>query len=183
TIRGSFGYTDSKFKGFFVNQPVATGATTSINRSFDFSAVDMIYAPKVTAAISADYSIPFEGKFNGEVKLNAGYRYLSSYDQQVSADPAIYGQAITAPAGATVVVPRNDPRLRSDPQNLLDVSASLIFDLNDAGTRARLTGFARNLLDDRGTQTAFTASAFPVYWGFATAREPRVYGVQLGLEF
>lgn len=182
-LRASLGYTNSKFKGFVVNQPVATGATTSITRTFDFSGVDMIYAPKITASVNAEYSVPFRpAGLDGEMKLNAGYRYLSPYDQQVSADPAIYGEAITAPAGATVVVPRNDPRLRSDAQNLVDVSLSLIFNMNDRA-KYRVTGFVRNLLDDRGTQTAFTASAFPVYWGFATAREPRVYGVQLGLEF
>lgn len=182
TVRGAFGYIDSGFRGFIVNQPVATGATTSITRTLDYSGVDMIYAPKVTASINAEYSIPLDGALNGEVKINAGYRYLSRYDQQISADPAIYTEAIIAPAGATVVVPRNDPRLRSDAQNLVDVSVSFIFNLNDS-IKTRLTGFVRNLLDDRGTQTAFTASAFPVYWGFATAREPRVFGAQLGVEF
>lgn len=182
TLRASFGYTDAKFRGFVINQPVATSATTSITRAFDYSGVGMIYAPKVTASINAEYSVPLEGTINGELKFNAGYRYLSPYDQQISADPAIYGLAVSAPAGAVVTVPRNDPRLRSDPQNLLDVSASFIFHLNSS-TKARLTGFVRNLLNDKGTQTAFTASAFPVYWGFATAREPRVFGAQLGLEF
>ncbi len=183
TLRAAVGYTDSKFKGFIVNQPVTTGATTSINRTLDYSGVDMIYAPKITASVNAEYEVPFNpGGLDGKMKLNAGYRYLSRYDQQISADPAIYPLAITAPAGATVVVPRNDPRLRSDAQNLVDVSLSVIFDAN-ARAKYRLTGFVRNLLNDRGTQTSFTASAFPVYWGFATAREPRVYGAQLGFEF
>lgn len=183
TLRGSFGYTDAKFKGFIVNQPVATSATTSISRTFDFSGVNLIYAPKVTASINAEYEVPFEpAGLDGKLKFNAGYRYLSRYDQQISADPAIYPAAITAPAGTTVVVPRNDPRLRSDAQNLVDVSVSMIFKMSESANY-RLTGFVRNLLDDRGTQTSFTASSFPVYWGFATAREPRVYGVQLGFEF
>jgi len=182
TVRGAFGYTDASFRGFIVDQPVATGAATSISRTFDFSGVDMIYAPKITASINAEYTVPLEGKLDADLKFNAGYRYLSRYDQQISADPAIYPTAISAPAGATVDVPRNDPRLRSDAQNLIDISASVIFKLNDS-TRARVTGFVRNLLNDRGSQTAFTASAFPVYWGFATAREPRVFGAQLGLEF
>jgi iron complex outermembrane receptor protein len=81
------------------------------------------------------------------------------------------------------VVPRNDPRLRSDAQNLVDASVSFIFDMNDKGARSRLTFFGRNLLDDRGTNTAFDVAAFPVFWGFAAAREPRTYGVQLGFEF
>jgi len=182
TLRGSMGYTNSKFKGFLVAQPVTT-TTGAITRTFDFSGVDMIYAPKITASVNAEYAAPLNmGRFDGTLKFNVGYRYLSPYDQQVSADPAIYPTAITAPAGAVVTVPRNDPRLRSDAQNLMDASVSLIFNINDRA-KYRVTGFVRNLLDDRGTQTAFTASAFPVYWGFATAREPRVYGVQLGFEF
>ncbi|MDR2857037.1 MAG: TonB-dependent receptor [Novosphingobium sp.] len=180
TIRGSFGYTDASFRGFVVDMGV--GGNPNPTTTFDFSGVNMIYAPKITASISGDYTIPFQGRFNGEIKLNASYRYLSRYDQQIAADPAIYPEAIAAPAGTTVVVPRNDPRLRSDEQNLLDLSVSAIFDVN-ARTKARLTGFVRNVLDDRGTQTAFNATSFPVYWGFATAREPRVFGVQMGLEF
>jgi iron complex outermembrane receptor protein len=182
TIRGSFGYTDASFRGFVIDQPVAVSATDSIVRSFDFSGVDMIYAPEITASVNGEYTIPFQGRFNGEIKLNASYRYLSSYDQQIAADPAIYPEAISAPAGDTVVVPRNDPRLRSDRQNLVDLSASVIFDATPR-TKVRVTGFARNLLDDRGTQTAFNAGSFPVTWAFATAREARVFGVQMGLEF
>lgn len=184
TIRSSFGYTDAEFNGFIVNQPVAVNATTTIDRTFDFSNVNLIYAPKVTWSINAEYLAPFTvGAFSGKVKLDAGYRYLAPYDQQIAADPAIYAAAITAPAGATVVVPRNDPRLRSDSQNLVDGSISFIFDMNDKGSKARLTFFGRNLLDDRGTNTAFDVAAFPVLWGFAAAREPRTYGVQLGFEF
>ncbi|TNE37653.1 MAG: TonB-dependent receptor [Sphingomonadales bacterium] len=182
TLRGSMGYIDTKFTGFIVNQPVTT-TTGAISRTFDYSGVDMIYAPKITASINAEYEAPvYLGSQNGKLKLNAGYRYLSRYDQQIAADPAIYAEAISAPDGTVITVPRNDPRLRSDTQNLVDVSLSLIFNINDRA-KYRLTGFVRNLLDDRGTQTSFVASAFPVYWGFATAREPRVYGIQLGFEF
>ena len=184
TIRSSFGYTDAKFNGFIVNQPVTVSAVSTIDRTFDFSNVNLIYAPKVTWSVNAEYSVPFDtGGFSGKVKLNAGYRYLSRYDQQIAADPAIYATAITAPAGTTIVVPRNDPRLRSDAQNLVDASISFIFDMNKKGATARLTFYARNLLDDRGTNTAFDVAAFPVLWGFAAAREPRTYGVQLGFEF
>ncbi|WP_246605120.1 TonB-dependent receptor [Aquisediminimonas sediminicola] len=179
TVRGSVGYTDSKFKGFIVNQPVATGPTTSISRSFDFSAVDMIYAPKITASINAEYKLPLGP---GDLKLNAGYRYLSRYDQQISADPALYPTALASAPTDIITVAQNDPRLRSDAQNLLDASVSYVFSL-DNGLNYRLTGYVRNLLDDRGTNTSFVASNFPVYWGFATAREPRVFGVQLGVDF
>ena len=170
TIRGAFGYTDAQFRDFIVNQ-LAFGAL----RTFDFSKVDLIYAPKVTAAINADYEVPIG---RNQMIFNVSYRYLSRYDQQIAADPAT-----AIPATGTIVVQNNDPRLRSDAQNMLDASVSLVFDMNGAGAKSRITVFARNLLDDRGPATAFDVAAFPTLWSFATAREPRVFGVQLGLQF
>lgn len=180
TITSSFGYTDSKFGGFVTRQPVA-GIAFPV--AFDLSNVDLIYAPKITFSVNAEYTQPMRlGSVDGEIKLNAGYRYLSRYDQQIAADPAT-----PIPAGVTpdtvVTVARNDPRLRSDRQNLVDASVSFIWDMNHSGAKARATLFVRNLLDDRGPNTAFTVAAFPTLWGFAAAREPRVWGAQLGFEF
>jgi iron complex outermembrane receptor protein len=180
TLRSSVGYTDSKFGGFVVSQPV-TGIAFPV--LFDLSNVDLIYAPKITFAVNAEYTVPMEmGPLRGHLKLNAGYRYLSRYDQQIAADPAT---VIPAGVTPTTVVPvsRNDPRLRSDRQNLLDASISFIWDMNDHGAHARATFYVRNLLDDRGPNTAFTVAAYPTLWAFAAAREPRVYGAQLGFEF
>ncbi len=170
TIRGSFGYTDSKFKGFIINQP-----TFGAIRQFDLSDVDLIYAPKITASIGGEYSLPISF---GQVKLNAQYRYLSRYDQQIAADPAT-----PIPVTGLIVASRNDPRVRSDVQHLVDASLTVLFDMNDQGAQGRVSVFGRNLLDDRGTVTAFTVGAFPTLWAFAAAREPRTYGVQVGFEF
>lgn len=170
TIRGAAGYTDAKFKNFIIGQLVGTGV-----RQFDFSDVNLIYAPKLTAALSGEYKMDL-GK--SQLRLNAGYRFVSRYDQQIANDPAT-----PIPATGIITVARNDPRLRSDKQNLLDASVSLVFPMNQSGAKARVTVYARNLLDDRGTVTAFNVSAYPTLWSFAAAREPRVFGVQLGFEF
>ncbi|MFS0736736.1 TonB-dependent receptor [Sphingomonas sp. 1P06PA] len=170
TIRGAAGYTDSKFQDFIIGQLVAGGV-----RQFDFSDVGLIYAPKLTAAISGEYKIDVG---TSQLRLNAGYRYVSRYDQQIATDPAT-----PIPATGVIPVAQNDPRLRSDKQNLLDASASIIFDMNGQGAKARLTAYARNILNDRGTQTAFNVAAYPILWSFAAAREPRTYGLQLGFEF
>lgn len=180
TINSSLGYTDSKFGGFITSQPV-TGFAFPVQ--FDLSNVDLIYAPKITFSVNAEFTQPVTlGPIDGDVKINAGYRYLSRYDQQIAVDPAT-----VIPGGATsatvVPVARNDPRLRSDPQNLLDASLSFIWRMNQDGAKARATIFVRNLLDDRGPNTAFTVAAFPTLWGFAAAREPRVWGGQIGFEF
>ncbi|WP_221796166.1 TonB-dependent receptor [Aquisediminimonas sediminicola] len=188
TLRSSVGYTKSKFGGFIVTQPVTTGVTLggapiTENRNFDFSGVDLIYAPKITFSVNGEYTHPVDvGNFSGKIKLNAGYRYLARYDQQIAADPALYITAVQA-GSSTVIVPRNDPRLRSDPQNLVDASISYIWDMNTAGAKGRVTIYGRNLLDDRGSNTAFTVAAWPTLWGFSSAREPSTYGVQVGFEF
>ncbi|MGE4430454.1 MAG: TonB-dependent receptor [Sphingobium sp.] len=171
TLRSSAGYTDAKFKGFLANQPVF-----GTLRTFDFSNVNLIYAPKITASFNADYEVPLGEK--SKLTVSGGYRYISRYDQQVAAD-----LATPIPASGIITVERNDPRLRSDRQNLLDASIMLVFPMNESGAKAKFSVFARNLLDDRGTATAFTVAAYPELWAFAAAREPRVFGVSFGAEF
>lgn len=168
TISGSVGLLDSGFKNF-----VSQGAISALApglRTIDYSNVNMIYAPKVTAAINAEYAatVPF-----GEWVTTVGYRYLSPYDQQVALDAT----AAYPPTGP-IVLERNDPRVRTDRQNLLDASTSLRFDLG--GNQARVTVYGRNLLDDRGPNATFTVAGL---WSFASGREPRTFGVQFGYEF
>jgi iron complex outermembrane recepter protein len=180
TLRSAFGYTDAKFDEFLTRQPVG-GIDFPV--VFDFSDVDLIYAPKTTLSVNAEYAVPLAtGAIDGEVKANIGYRYLSRYDQQIAADVTTPLPAVITPT-TVVHVPGNDPRLRSDPQSLLDASLSFLWNVGGDKGKARVTAFGRNLLDDRGTNTAFTVAAWPVLWSFAGAREPRTYGVQLGYEF
>jgi iron complex outermembrane receptor protein len=180
-ITGGAGYTHNKFKGFIVNQPVTLADGSIITRTFDYSNVNMIFAPKWTLSINGEYTVPL-----GEhmLAMNVGYRFLSPYDQQIAADPALYAGLLADPTGTgTVVMPRNDPRVRSDRQNLLDASMTLTFAMNAHGAKARLTGFVRNLLNDRGPSFAFTVAAYPNLWAYSSPREPRVFGAQLGFEF
>lgn len=171
SLTATAGYTKSNFKGFVVNQPV--GATV---RTFDFSNVDLIYAPRLTSSINADYKIPLDS--GTTITLSSGYRFITRYDQQIAVD-----SAAPIPATGTIVVQQNDPRVRSDKQNLLDASISVMFPMNQSGAKARFSVFARNLLDDRGTATSFDVGSYPTLWGFAAAREPRVFGAQFGFEF
>ena len=109
----------------------------------------------------------------GEVVANVGYRYIGRYDQQIST-AGLTGDTTNGP----VTVTGNDPRVRTDAQNLLDASLTTRFDL--AGTEAHLTIFGRNLLNDRGMTHGFTGAGL---WSFGTAREPRTYGATLGIKF
>ncbi len=166
TIRGSIGLLDNKFKGFTNQEAVAVGFHT-----FDYSGVDMIYAPKITASLNFEYKHELP---TGEVRLNGSYRYIDDYDQQISRDARIPAPNTTG----TTVLTENDPRVRTDTQNLVDASISYILPAGNG--EARITLFGRNLLDDRGAATAFTVAGL---WTFATAREPRTYGIQLGYKF
>ncbi|GGC16591.1 TonB-dependent receptor [Novosphingobium marinum] len=176
TIRAALGLLDTKFKGF-VNQEAYTITDADGNvveaglHTYDYSAVDMIYAPDITASINFSYEQPLG---TGELRLNGSYRYIDPYDQQISRDARI---PVVQNSGTTVLT-SNDPRVRTDKQNLLDASITYSIPVGDG--EANVTVFGRNLLDDRGAATAFTVAGL---WSFATAREPRAYGVSVGYEF
>ena len=165
TLNGSLGLLSSHFNNFLTQASVGTEL-----RTFDYSNVDLIYAPTVTASAGAEYKVPVSF---GEVRANIGYRHIASYDQQISD-----GATEAPPPTGIIIVPRNDPRVRAAAQDLLDASVSTVFDTGHG--RVRLTAYGRNLTDDRGPAAAFTVAGL---WSFASAREPRVFGGQLGYEF
>ncbi|MBV1689512.1 TonB-dependent receptor [Novosphingobium sp. G106] len=168
TLSGSLGLLDNDLKNFISQGAIS--ATVPGTRTIDYSNVSMIYAPKTTLSLNANYKLPTSF---GEVVMNVGYRHISPYDQQIALDATA-----TYPATGTIVIPRNDPRVRSDTQDLLDASLTTRVKLGDQ--TAKITVFGRNLLDDRGPNAAFTVAGL---WSFSSAREPRTYGVILGFEF
>ncbi len=165
TISASAGFLRSRFKDFITQAALSDGTLGN----FDYSGNNLIYNPRQTFAITADYKVPLDF---GNLNLNVGYRNIAPYDQQISIG------TISSGANGTFIVNGNDPRVRTDRQGLLDASATLAFDLG--GHRAKVTAYGRNLADDRGAATAFTVAGL---WSFATAREPRTYGIQIGFEF
>jgi iron complex outermembrane recepter protein len=215
-LNGSLGITDSKFKGFIAGNSIGnvlptftgtipagaaailglplvnggadprTSAFTGTPTLLNYSSNRLIYAPKVTASIGAEYNVDLG---SAELIFNLGYRYVGKYDQQISLGPitgslpnAAFGATaasvvVTQPA-APLVVNGNDPRVRSDAQGLLDASITARFDLG--GLKAKATLWGRNLADDRGTSAAFTVAGL---FSFASAREPRTIGGTLGFEF
>ncbi|WP_221794448.1 TonB-dependent receptor [Aquisediminimonas sediminicola] len=177
TVRGSLGYLHNRFSGFTNKEAwsITDGDDNVLDSGlhiYDYSGVNMIYAPKITASVSFEYK--YELGNDHQVRLNGGYRYIGAYDQQVSRDARIP----TIQDNGTTVLTSNDPRVRANKQSLLDASLSYI--LPTGGGETRITVFGRNLLDNRGPATAFTVAGL---WSFATAREPRVYGVQVGYKF
>jgi iron complex outermembrane receptor protein len=165
TLNASLGILDSHFNNFLTQAPVG-----GVSRTFDYSDNHMIYSPKNMGSVGAEYAMPVSF---GEMRASLTFRHIAKYDQQISD-----GSTAAPPATGVIVVPGNDPRVIADAQDLLDASVSSLF--NFGSGKARVTLFGRNLTDDRGPNAAFTVAGL---WSFASAREPRTYGVQVGYEF
>jgi len=165
-LTGTMGLLDANFKTFLAGNISPTGALVL----FDYSRNRPIYSPKFSGSIGAEYKLPTSF---GSLVASTGLRHISPYDQQISLG-TLTGDFNNGP----VIVNGNDPRVRTDTQNLLDASLTANFQL--ASTDAYLTIFGRNLLDDRGTTAAFTVAGL---FSFASAREPRTYGATLGVKF
>jgi iron complex outermembrane receptor protein len=168
TLNANLGTLSSHFNDFVTGQ-VLPGQT--VRSEVDYSNVHLIYNPKLTASANADYKIPVSF---GDVHANVGYRYIASYDQQISLGP--YSQP--GGPGTLAVVESNDPRVRAEPQHLLDASLRTDFLFNNL--KSHVTFYGRNLTNDLGPAGAFTVAGL---FSFATAMEPRTYGVSLGFEY
>ena len=176
TFNGTLGLLRNKFRGFISTAPSAIAG--QLDR-YDYSAVNPIYSPKANASFNATYEAPTEF---GKVVAVFGYRYIAPYDQQISIGANTFTTNTNGTRNYTIL--SNDPRVRSDAQGLIDASLSVHFDLN--GAKAKATIYGRNLANDKGTSAAFTVADNPQgtgLWSFASAREPRAYGVSLGVEF
>ena len=176
TFTGSLGTLSSHFNNFILGN-VYTGATPAASgvTNFDYSSNNLIYAPKFTGDLAANYKHDIG---MGDLLLHVGYRYIAPYDEQISVastTPAA-GTATTLPA--LVKVNGNDPRVRTKVQNLVDASIGLDFNLS--GAKAHFSVYGRNLADVKTTSAAFTVAGL---WSFASAIEPRTFGAKLGIEF
>ncbi|GGC02762.1 TonB-dependent receptor [Novosphingobium endophyticum] len=166
-LTATMGLLDSQFKDFIVGNVSPTSGNIVL---FDYSKNNMIYAPKFSGSLGAEYTL-LTGF--GDVVGNVGLRHISPYDQQISLGP-LTGDLDNGP----VIVNGNDPRVRVKSQDLLDASLTAHFDL--AGGEAYATVFGRNLLDQRRSNAAFTVAGL---WSFASAIEPRTFGVTLGIKY
>ena len=108
-LTATMGILDSHFSGFIVgNISPTTGAIVP----FDYSSNNLIYAPKFSGSLGAEYTMPTS---YGDVVANVGLRHISPYDQQISLGP-LSGNRDTGP----VIVNGNDPRVRTKTQDLVD---------------------------------------------------------------
>ena len=187
-ITGTLAVLDSHFNGFVACNSYTSPNATLVSNSgcgftgpaaatgivpFNYSANRLIYAPKFTGSLNAEYTLPTSF---GSLIAATGVRHISPYDQQISLGPLT--PVLTAGTVTGVIVNGNDARVRTATQNLWD--ASLTAKLKMSGGDAYITGFVRNIADNRTTSAAFTVAGL---WSFANAIEPRTYGVTVGVKF
>jgi iron complex outermembrane recepter protein len=169
TITASAAYMESNFRDF-----VTPGVFGTDIVPFDYSDNNLIYAPKFTASLAADYEVPTSF---GSVVTNLSWRHISPYDEQISAASLT---PVTDGAGnvVSVNVNGNDPRVRTVTQDLIDASVTLNFEMGD--TEFYVRAFGRNLADVRTTTHAFTVAGL---FAFGMGLEPRTYGGTIGVRF
>ncbi len=166
-LNGSIGYLNSDVKDFLVND---ISPTNGLLVPFDLSNNDLIYNPEISASLSGTYTVPLP---TGSLVLNTSYRFIGRYDQQISLGN-LSGDLDNGP----IITDGNDPRVRTDQQNLVDASARFNFELG--ATDAWFTVWGRNVLDDRGPTHGFTVAGL---WAFGTAREPQTFGATVGVKY
>ena len=180
-ITASGAYMKSHFRNFVTcgayagTLSTATACDASAGLApFDYSANRLIYAPKFTASLGADYEVPTSF---GKVVATAGWRHISPYDEQISTASLT---PVTDGSGnvTQVTVNGNDPRVRTTTQDLIDASLTVNFDLDDKEAYVRV--FGRNLANEKTTTHAFTVAGL---WSFGMALEPRTYGVTVGFKY
>lgn len=164
-ITASAAYMESHFRNFVVGCLVNGALGTC-----DYSANKLIYAPKFTASLESEYTVPTSF---GKVVATVGWRHISPYDEQISDGPL--SSASTATRNVFL---GNDPRVRTVTQDLVDVSLTANFELASADAYVRV--FGRNLADVRTTTHAFTVAGL---WSFGMALEPRTWGATVGVKF
>ncbi|GFM30596.1 TonB-dependent receptor [Novosphingobium sp. PY1] len=168
-ITASGAYMKSHFRNFITDGVLGTDIVP-----FDYSANRLIYAPKFTMSLNADYEVPTSF---GKIVATAGWRHISPYDEQISAASLT---PVTDGSGnvTQVIVNGNDPRVRTTTQDLVDSSLTFNFDLGD--TEAYFRVFGRNLTNEKTTTHAFTVAGL---FSFGMALEPRTYGATIGIRY
>lgn len=159
TLNLSAGYLDSHYDSF-----ETLNATTL--KPINLSGLSLIFNPKWTASASASYAMPTAV---GMADLTGSYRHIASYFTSITPDPSNPN-----PAAPTL----NYLSSKTRPYNPVDLSAGLTIDRVALHPKVNL--YVRNLLDDRGEATE---TVVPGLFASVTPREPRTFGVELGVKF
>ena len=158
-LNASAGYLKSSYDSFNTLNPLTLAP-------IDLSGLSLTFNPSFTASASASYAIETSA---GDVTLSANYRHIGTYYTAITPDPSDPNP--NAPT-------QNSLASQTRPLNQID--ASVAFEPVVAGVKTRLNFYVRNILDIRGLAAN---TIVPGLFKSGSAREPRTYGVSLGVAF
>jgi len=163
TIDGSLGLLDAKYDEYRQLDPVTL-------QPLDLSNLNLRRTPETTASIGFSYHMPTSV---GDWTAAASYRYIAPYDTTIvrALGTGVLVNGVLVPA-------KNDPRGRTQTQDIIDASLTWTGQMGGKSLKASL--FGRNLLDDRGLSATLPVAGL---FAFGSGRPPRTWGVELGVEF
>jgi iron complex outermembrane receptor protein len=159
TLSLSAGYLDSHYDSF-----ETLNATTL--KPIDLSGLSLIFNPKWTASASASYTMPTA---IGMADFTGSYRHIASYFTSITPDPS------NANPNAPTI---NYLSSKTKPYDPVDLSVGL--KLDHVALHPSVNLYVRNLLDQRGEATE---TVVPGLFASVTPRDPRTFGVELGVKF
>ena len=168
-LRATLGLLHAAYGAFTQLDPSPTDPT----RTDDLSHLHLIQAPDVTGGVGFDYRFP-PTDF-GRFTLVGDYDYIGGHTTVITNAPGTGGYF--GPNGAYVDAV-NDPRGYAQPNNTLN--ASLSWDRDVPFGVLHITAYGRNLLDDRGEESALAVAGL---FTFGYPRAPLTYGVTVGYKF
>jgi iron complex outermembrane receptor protein len=161
SLNGSVGFLKSNYDSFDTLNPLTLAP-------IDLSGLDLTFNPSFTGSVGGSYKI--EAPL-GDVTLATNYRHISTYFTAITPDPSNPN-----PAAPTL----NSVAGRTRPLDQWDASIALEPRLGNGSFKPRINFFMRNILDKRGISAN---TIVPGLFKTPTAREPRTYGVELGINF
>jgi iron complex outermembrane recepter protein len=157
TFFGSLSYLDAKYKQFFRD---VTGDLVLD----DVSTLDLRRAPKFSWSVGVDYTKEVGA---GTFSLSPVFRFTDDYTTCLIENRPVTLGAVT-----------NDRRCNTGTREILDVTMS--YSLPIGGADAKISLFARNLLDDRGISGTLPVAGL---FTFSGVRPPRQFGGELQIKF
>jgi iron complex outermembrane receptor protein len=159
TLNLTSGYLDSHYESF-----ETLNAKTL--KPIDLSGLSLIFNPKWTASASARYEMPTPV---GMADFTGSYRHIASYFTSIAPDPSNAN-----PSAPTL----NYLSSKTKPYDPVDLSVGLKID--QVALHPSVNLYVRNLLDDRGESTETVVGGL---FASVTPRDPRTFGVELGVKF
>ena len=160
SLNASVGFLKSRYDDFLTLNPLTLAP-------IDLSGLDLTFNPKFTGSAGASYTAPTA---IGDITVGTNYRHISRYFTSINPDPSNPNPAaptLNARAGRTRALDQWDMNVSLEP----DVGGSL---------EPKINLYMRNILDRRGIASN---TIVPGLFKVVSAREPRTYGVSLGVKF